>query len=89
MEVSVKVTKEAYELSVGLKKFVLDVKQALSDGWQPGQDLPVVMQAAVMDLVPAVQGLESLGAEQKEDLEAFVTALSLPMKELAFSLLKK
>lgn len=89
LDIQVKVTKEAHELSSGLKAFVLHIQKALSDGWQPGADLPVVMQAAIVDLVPAVQGLEGLGAEQKEDVEAFVTGLSLPMKELAFALLKK
>lgn len=88
IQTSQNVTKEAFELSSGLKKFVLDIKKALADGWQPGTDLPVVMQAAIMDLVPAVQGLENLGAEKKEDSEAFVTGLLLPMKELGFALLK-
>lgn len=89
VEVKLQVSKEAYELGKGLKDLVLNVKKALSDGWQPGQDLPVVIQAVVMDLVPAVQGIEKLDSESKEDLEAFVMAFLVPAKELAFNLLKK
>lgn len=87
-DVTVKVSKEAYELGEGLKKFVLSIKGALADGWQPGQDIPVVLTAALSDLVPAVQGVEKVKEEVKEDLEAFVSALVLPAKEMAFALAK-
>lgn len=87
-DVQVKVSKEAHELGEGLKKFVLSIKGALADGWQPGADIPVVLSAALADLVPAVQGVEKIKDETKEDLEAFVSALVLPAKELAFALLK-
>ena len=89
MEVSVKVTKEAYELADGLRKFVLDIKGALADGWQPGQDLPVVSSAAMADLVPAVQGVDKLGEESKADLLGFINGLVLPAEALAVALLKK
>lgn len=89
MEVSVKVTKEAYELADGLKKFVLDIKGALADGWQPGADLPVVLSAALADLVPAVQGVEKLGDEAKADVQGFINGLVLPAEALAVALLKK
>lgn len=75
LEVPVKVTKEAYELGQGLAKFLKATKQALADGWQPGQDLPVLMAAAVTELVPALQGVEQLDDEAKADKQAFTMAL--------------
>lgn len=81
-------TKEAYELAAGLKQFTLDIKRALADGWQPTQDIPAFLAATITDLVPAVQGVDKLGAEEKENAEAFVTSFLIPSKELAFELLK-
>jgi len=89
IEVNEKVSKEAYELALGLKKFVVSIKQSLSDGWQPGSDLPVLLQAVILDLVPAINGIDKIPEEEKENLEAFVTAFLLPVKSLAFELLKK
>lgn len=89
LKVEQEVSKEAYELSSGLKKAIEDVQKALADGWQPGQDLPVMLQALMMDIVPAVQGVDKMGAEMVEDTEAFVTAFLLPFKSLAFDLIAK
>lgn len=82
--VSVEVTKEAHELVEGVVKFLGDLKGALADGWQPGKDLPVLLQATIADLVPAVQGVEKLGVESKEDEEAFVTAFLLGGKKAIY-----
>jgi len=89
IDVNEKVTKEAYELGMGLNKFVLDMRAALADGWQPGSDLPAVLTATINDLVPAVQGVDQLAAEEKENTEAFFTAFMLPVKSLVFKLLAK
>lgn len=88
VKVEVEVSKEAHELAVGSKKVILGIKEALKDGWQPGQDLPVVLNAVLMDLVPAVQGVEKLGDEAKEDVGAFVSAFLVEAKDLAVKLLK-
>lgn len=84
IQVQVSVSKEASELGDGLVKFVSDVKQALADGWQPGSDLPALLQATIADLVPAVQGVEKLGAEIVENEEAFVTAFMLSGKKIVY-----
>lgn len=81
---TVQVTKEADELAEGLVATVQHVKKALSDGWQPGQDLPVVLQAVLADLIPAIQGVEKLGAEITENEEAFVTSFVLAGKKLVY-----
>lgn len=84
IQVSVDVTKEAYELGQGLVQFSSHLRAALLDGWQPGKDLPVVLSAALADLVPAFQGVEALGVESKESEEAFVTAFLLSGKQLVY-----
>lgn len=86
-QVQVDVTKEAYELGLGLKRFVVALKGALKDGWQPGKDIPVVLNAAMTDLMPAVEGLEKLEDEIKADKAAFVSALALPAMALILELL--
>lgn len=81
---TVQVSKEADELGEGLVQFLKDVRKALSDGWQPGADLPVFLQATIADLVPAVQGVEKLGEELKENEEAFVSAFLLAGKKAVY-----
>lgn len=84
IQVQVPVSKEANELGDGVVKFLGDVRKALSDGWQPAQDLPAFLQATIADLVPAIQGVENLGAESKENEEAFVTAFLLAGKKIVY-----
>lgn len=77
VEKTVRVSQEADKLATGIVSLVAEVKKALADGWQPGADLPVVLQAVLVDLVPAVQSVSALGAEAKADLEAFASAFAL------------
>lgn len=88
VKVELEVAKETYELGVGVRKFVGVLRQALKDGFQPGQDLPVVLVSAVADLVPSVQGVEKVGGEVVGDVEAFADALYIPLKGLAFDFVK-
>ena len=89
VSVTVEVSKELYELGQGLSKVVASVKQALADGWQPGQDLPTIAMAAYADLVPAVQGLDKAGAELAEDRSAALRAVSLGLSDVVDSVLPK
>lgn len=57
--------KEAHELAAGLEKFAMAVKAALKDGFQPGQDIPPVLSSAIVDLIPAMQGVEVVKDELK------------------------
>lgn len=87
-KIEVEVSKEAYELGEGLKNFAVAIKEAMADGWQMGDDLPKIVTAAVASLLPALQGVEKMKAEAK-DLEPFTTALMIPLKEIAFLMIKK
>ena len=83
-DVTVQVSKESYELGQGVVKFLAALKQALKDGWQPGADLPVLLNAAILDLVTGFKSKEKLGLEKQENLKAFVTAYSLSGVDAAF-----
>ncbi len=86
--VQTEVAKEVYELGVGLDKMVGAVQHALKDGWQPGQDIPVLLTSAMTDLVPAIQGAEKI-AEEAKDVQAFANGLYLGLGQTAFRFVKK
>ena len=81
VEVKVQVGKEVYELGQGVAGFVTAVSQALKDGWQIGQDIPVVMSAALTQLVPALQGVEQIPAEYATSHKAVVFGALLPLSD--------
>lgn len=82
---TVQVSKETSELLEGLTKFAITVKGALKDGWQVGQDLPVVLASALGDLAPALQGMEAIPLEVKQSKE-FAAAVALGVNELVHAL---
>jgi len=88
VEVKVNVSKEAYELMLGIAGFCGAVKQALSDGWQPTQDLPAVMTAAIAHLVPTLEGIVNLPAEAVSETPEFAKALAIGAAEI-YGALKK
>lgn len=68
----VEVTKEFSELWDGLAEIVRAAKVALADGFQPGQDLPVIAAQAFGSLTKAIGGLDQLDEEAKGATGAFV-----------------
>jgi hypothetical protein len=85
----VQVTKEADELVAGIVKMILALKKAGSDGFDISNDLPVIIQAVLQDLLPAIQGLDKLDDEASENWVALVNAFTLGAVELAGQLFKK
>jgi len=83
IDVQVTVSKETHELGIGMSSFVGSVKQALADGWQPGQDLPVIITSAVTDLVPSIQGVDQMDDEAKENPIAFANAIAVSLSKAA------
>lgn len=83
------VSKESRELGKGMNAFIAKTRLALADGWQPGQDLPLIMSAAIADLVPAVQGVELVAGELEENRKAFLMAHAASGVELLDSFLPK
>ena len=76
-DITVKVSKESYELGEGMASFIGAVKAALADGWNLGDDLPAIVSAAMTNLVPAVDGLTELDDEWAEDKASFMRAWAL------------
>lgn len=88
VKLEIEVSKECHELCLGLDKFVGALQVALADGWQLGTDMPLLLSAAFTDLVPAIQGVDQLGAEFAEDKKAAVKALQNGLAEIAFRFVK-
>ncbi len=80
IKVEVEVSKEAYELGQGVVAVLKAAKLAAADGWQLGQDLPVIAMAA-FGQVAALQGVDQIGVEIKEDPAAFAKAISLSIAD--------
>lgn len=60
IEVKVMVPEKSHALGQGMKKFIAEMKKALEDGWQTGQDLPVALSSAMANLVPHVQNWQEI-----------------------------
>jgi hypothetical protein len=81
IQVTVEVTKEMYELGKGVAVIVDAVMAAVKDGFQPGQDLPVIAVKAFGEMA-AIEGIDKIGAEMKEDPAAFATAMGLTLSDI-------
>lgn len=80
------VSKETYELGVAMGSMIKQIKEALDDGWQPGQDLPVIFGAIIGNMAAMVRGVQNAQAEQAHNPEAFVLACSMALAEVVNSL---
>lgn len=70
------VAEKTYKALKDVVDFVAAVQKALADGWQPGQDLPAILTAAVAELAPALGELGAIVDEVK-DQKAALKALAL------------
>ena len=77
MEKVVRISKETYELGEGISKFIAVCVKATKDGWQYGDDLPSIISSAVSDLLPSLDGVQSIASEFSNDQEAFYATVSL------------
>lgn len=87
--VTLQCAKETYELGKGLEGVVLAIKTALADGWQPGTDLPMIAVNSLNALAPAVQGVDQLPNEAKENVLAFQHGIYCGLAEVPHHFLKK
>lgn len=86
VQVTISASKETHELAVGLGKLIKAIKTATVDGFQVGQDLPVIISSAITDLVPALEGATLISEEAKNTPE-FQNACYLAAQEI-YSALK-
>jgi hypothetical protein len=72
--IQVSVSENAYGVGEALVGLVGSAKQALADGFQPGQDIPTIAAQNFASLVAAVGELKDVSAELGEDKAAFMRA---------------
>lgn len=88
VKIELEVAKEAHELAQGLVEMVKAVKEAMKDGFQVGQDVPVIVSAAVQKLPAAIDGLDKLPEELK-DAGSFAKAMVVAAADLVEVFVKK
>lgn len=88
-ELVVVVPKAAGELAEGLKNLGLSLEKALEDGWQTGQDLPVVVTAVITELLPKLQEVKKLGEEGKLDPVGVAQAFANAGMDIAKAFMQK
>ena len=89
VEVKVQCAKEVLELGQGISAFVVAVGTAVKNGWQFESDLPVVIQSALRDLVPAMQGVEKIKGEYEVSKKEVLFAVVLPIMDAVETLTGK
>lgn len=70
-------SKETYELGQGVGEFIKAVKKSLADGFQYGDDLPDIIDSAIRDLLPAINGATSISDEIAENPKIFAETVAL------------
>lgn len=89
IKVEVEVSKEAHELAQALADVAIKALSAVEDGFQAGQDLPVILVEAVSKLPSALDGVNQIGAELKEDADAFAMAFMVAGQKVSDALQAK
>jgi hypothetical protein len=83
---TVEVAKETMELLDGLKSFLLVVQHRAKDGLDWKDDTPHIVRSAVQDLRPALNGIELIDDEARDEPEAFGNAAAIGLNSMVSSL---
>lgn len=75
--IPVEVEKSAYEVVEHSAKIVKAIKEAMKDGFQAGQDIPVAVSALIAEFPTIMANVPNLGADLKEDKIAFIKGANL------------
>jgi hypothetical protein len=87
-EVSVEVESSGYELMQAFAEVSVAYKQALADGFQPGQDLPGMVTVALAKIPGILADLSAIPADIAESKVGFLKGVNLGAYDLAEGLLK-
>ncbi len=87
--VSVEVEEKSYDVGQAVKEIVKAAKQALDDGFQPGQDVPAILTASITQLITILANAPAIPAESQEDLAAFIKSWTLAGLDISSLFLKK
>lgn len=75
--IPVSVSDKTNDLTAHLAQYVAALKTAVSDGWQPGTDIPVILQATITQGYAVAQDFPLLSAEFSENRVAFEKAVAV------------
>lgn len=88
VKVELEVAKETYEIGQAVSALLKNAKEALKDGFQPGQDLPEIITKSLNDLFVGISGIEKISGEAKEDIEKFIDGVYAGIKPGVIALVK-
>jgi hypothetical protein len=86
---SIEVSEHADAVMQALQQVVKHIKDALADGWQTGQDLPVILSQSFDDLIVVIGNVKEIPVEAKEDVVAFGKAITDGGWDMAALFIKK
>lgn len=81
--VTVIVDSPAYDMGQGIRAFLAATRKALSDGWQPGSDIPTIVLAAYTDLIPQIGNMSAVLTDVKIDAKDVVKAFTVCAEDIA------
>lgn len=81
-KLQIEVGDKTVDLIDGLAKFLKVAKEVSEDGFQPGQDLPVLGMTAFQELLPVVSALQEVKAEFEANPDSRTIAAALLANEL-------
>lgn len=78
----VQCTKELLEVGEAFAATFKAARDALSDGWQPGEDIPHIAAAAMSNMLVALDGASKIPAEFRTAKKASVNAIMVPVGDV-------
>ncbi len=89
VEKVVQVSDKAEAVMKGLVTLVAVSKQAIADGFQLGQDVPLIVTQSAADVIAAVSASQEVGADWAADQAGVEKALALGLVDLKEAILPK
>lgn len=74
MKFSVEIPKETGELIIGITNFLKAIRKSQENGWQAGEDLPIIMMSALATLPDALDGWDKMDDEARANPAAMIAA---------------
>lgn len=81
VQVTLDVEKEMLDLGTAVVKLLKVCADQLKDGFQPGQDLPVIAVEALKDIPTVMANLGSIVPDWQEDEAGFLLAFAAAYKQ--------
>lgn len=89
VEHEVRLPKETYELGLAVLAVTREYKKAKADGWSWGADVPQVLLGCFQDLMKALEGVEKIPNEFRDEPMGATLAILVPVLNGLGDILKK